>query len=158
MSFLYWGTQNFAEYSRLGHTSAVWQDNHLSWPAVLCLIHPGHSWPFWLPRHTADSYSICHQPRLPYLFLQDWSQPLVIQFACITRITCTRCRIQHLLLLNFIRSVISQLSSLSKSLCKASLPLRESTVPSDLGSSANLFNVHSTPSSKSLVQVVLQII
>ncbi|KAK4810613.1 hypothetical protein QYF61_007350, partial [Mycteria americana] len=52
-----------------------------------------------------------------------------------------RWRIRHLLLLNFIRLVIAQLSSLSRSLCKASLPSRESTAPPSLVSSANLLNI-----------------
>ncbi|KAK4806787.1 hypothetical protein QYF61_005583 [Mycteria americana] len=86
-------------------------------------------------------------------------QPLVLQFVCIIRITSSQaipsqCRIWHLLLLNFIWLVITQLSSLSRSLCKASLPSRESTAPPSLVSSANLLNVHSTPATRSFIKTL----
>ncbi|KAK4831737.1 LOW QUALITY PROTEIN: hypothetical protein QYF61_018867 [Mycteria americana] len=63
-------------------------------------------------------------------------------------------RIQHLLLLNFIRLVIAQLTSLSRSLCKVSLPSRESTAPPSLVSSANLLNVHLIPASTSFIKTL----
>jgi len=62
---------------------------------------------------------------------------------------CFRCRIQHLLLLNFKLLVVAQLSDLSWSLCKASPPLMELTAPPDLVSSANLLKTPSSPTLKS---------
>ncbi|KAK4824371.1 hypothetical protein QYF61_014031 [Mycteria americana] len=66
----------------------------------------------------------------------------------------SRCRIRHLDLLNFIPLIIAQCSNLSRSLCKASCPSRESTAPPCLVSSANLLMVHSTPASRSLINIL----
>ena len=73
------------------------------------------------------------QPKPPDLFLWVCSPA-----SCST--VCTynqdyptpRWRILHLLLLNFVQLVIAPLFSLSRSLCKASLPWRESTAPPNL--------------------------
>lgn len=67
---------------------------------------------------------------------------------------CVTCRIQHLDFLNFIPLIISQWFNLSRFLCRASRPLRESTTPSSLISSANLLTVHSTPASKWLINIL----
>ena len=70
MSCLYWGTQYCTQYLRWGHTSAVCSGTitSLDWLAMLCLMHPGHGWPFWQTGHTIVSYSICHQSKLLHLF------------------------------------------------------------------------------------------
>jgi len=60
----------------------------------------------------------------------------------------------HLLLLNFIWLEIAQLSSLSRSLCKASLPSRESTAPPSLVLLGNLLNAHSIPASRSFIKTL----
>ena len=51
-----------------------------------------------------------------------------------------RCRIRHLDLLIFIPLIIAQCSNLSRSLCKASCPSRQSLAPPSLVSSTNLFS------------------
>ena len=50
--------------------------------------------------------------------------------------------------------VIAQCSSLYSFLCKASCPLRESTAPASLVSSANLLMVHSTPAYRLLINIL----
>ncbi|KAK4816932.1 hypothetical protein QYF61_025428 [Mycteria americana] len=51
---------------------------------------------------------------------------------------------------------MAQCSHLTRSLCKATCPSRESTAPPSLVSSANLLMVHSSPASRSLTREVLQ--
>jgi len=65
-----------------------------------------------------------------------------------------KCRTQHLILLNPIPLASAQLSNLSRSLCKASVPSGRSTLPASLVSSANLLRVHSIPSSRSSVKIL----
>ena len=67
----------------------------------------------------------------------DWCQVLL----------CPRCRVWHLFLFSFMRCMISQCFNLSRSLCKASCPLRESTAPPGLVSS-NWLRVQSNPASR----------
>lgn len=62
------------------------------------------------------------------------------------------CKTWQLLLLNFTPLVIGQVSNLSKSLCKTSLPFRESSVPPNLVSSANLLSMHISPASRSVTK------
>ena len=63
-----------------------------------------------------------------------------------------RCRTLHLPLLNLIRFLSAQLSSLSSSHWMAAQPSGVSTTPPSLVSSANLLRVHSNPSSRSLMK------
>lgn len=65
-------------------------------------------------------------------------QHLIPQWAWNPGLPCSSLKIQSLPLLNFIWLVIAQPSNLLRSLCRASLPLRESTAPLNLLSSANL--------------------
>lgn len=66
----------------------------------------------------------------------------------------SRCRIWHLLLLSFTQLVTVQPSKLSWSLCKATLPSRESTPSGNFLLSANLLSVPSNAISKSLMKTV----
>lgn len=61
---------------------------------------------------------------------------------------------QHLPLSNFMPLMIVHCSNLSRSLCKASHPSRESTAPPSLVSSANLPRMHSTPAPRSLIKTL----
>ncbi|KAK4810855.1 hypothetical protein QYF61_008827 [Mycteria americana] len=65
-----------------------------------------------------------------------------------------KCRTRHLALLNLIQLASAHRSSLSRSLCRAFLPSRRSTLPHNLVSSANLLRVHSIPSSRSLIKIL----
>ncbi|KAK4828001.1 hypothetical protein QYF61_022778, partial [Mycteria americana] len=109
-----------------------WGTYNLSGQPVPVFYHPH--------RHTVDSYSTCHQPKPPDLFPQGCppaSHPPICMYNQdypVPGVESGTC------LLNFIWLVIAQLSSLSRSLCKASLPLREDTAPPSLVSSANLLN------------------
>ena len=49
---------------------------------------------------------------------------------------------------------LAQLSNVSRSLCKASLPSGRSTLQASLVSSANLLRVHSIPSSRSSIKIL----
>lgn len=60
----------------------------------------------------------------------------------------------HLLLFNFVWLLIAQLSSLSRSLCKASLPSSEATPSLSLVSLAALLNVHLIPLSRSFMKAL----
>ena len=62
-----------------------------------------------------------------------------------------------LLLENSMQLVIAQLSSFSRSLCKASLPSRESAAPPSLELSANVLGIPSSPASKSLTKTLKRI-
>lgn len=75
---------------------------------------------------------------------------LTFQFIYITRIALSQMENMTLALVKFhvAGDVIAHLFSLSRSLCKASLPSRESTMPPSWVSSANLHNVHLTPASR----------
>jgi len=63
-----------------------------------------------------------------------------------------RCRTLHLPLLNLIRFLSAQTSSLSRSRCMAAQPSGASTTPPSLESLANLLRVHSNSSSRSLMK------
>ena len=63
-----------------------------------------------------------------------------------------RCRTLNFPLLNLIRFLSAQLSSLSRSRSKAAQPSGVSTTPLSLVSSANLLRVHSNASSRSLMK------
>ena len=63
-----------------------------------------------------------------------------------------RCRTVHLPLLNLIRFLSAQLSSLSRSRWLAAQPASVSTTPPSFVSSANLLRVHSNSSSRSLMK------
>ena len=63
-----------------------------------------------------------------------------------------RCRTLYLPLLNFIRFLCAQLSSLSRSRWMAAQPSGVSTTPPSFVSSANLLRVHSNSASKSLMK------
>ncbi|KAJ7425716.1 hypothetical protein WISP_22250 [Willisornis vidua] len=65
----------------------------------------------------------------------------------------TRCRIRHFLLLNLIWLVIAQSYNLLRSLCRASLPSRESRAPPSFVSSANLLSIPFSPLSKSFMML-----
>lgn len=96
-----------------------------------------------------DSKLSFYQPRPLDLFPQGCSQTSYSQ--CVG-ITSTTWRTWHLLLLNFIWSLSAQLSSLSRSLCKASLPLGTLTVPPSLVASANALNAHLIPACRSVIK------
>lgn len=66
----------------------------------------------------------------------------------------SRCRIQRYDLLSFIPLVTAQCTNQTRSLYKASSPLRQSTSPLSLALSASLLMVHSTPTSRSLISVL----
>uniref|UniRef100_A0A8B9CGD6 Uncharacterized protein n=1 Tax=Anser brachyrhynchus TaxID=132585 RepID=A0A8B9CGD6_9AVES len=74
-------------------------------------------------------------PQIP--FCGAVLQPLIPWSIHTARVALSQVRIWHLLLLNFMWLVIAQLSNLSRSLCKASPPSRETTAPLNLMSSAN---------------------
>ncbi|KAK4832380.1 LOW QUALITY PROTEIN: hypothetical protein QYF61_022235 [Mycteria americana] len=63
-------------------------------------------------------------------------------------------RTLHLALLNLIRLASAHRSSLSRSLCRAFLPSRRSTLPHNSVSSANFLRVHSIPLSRSLIKIL----
>lgn len=148
----HWGTQNCTQVSRWGHPSAAYKWDNYFIQLAGCAVPgctPRHGWPFWLPGHTADLFSTCHQPKPP--FCRAALQTLVPQFINITNIAWSQ--VESLsLLLHFTELVIAQLSSLSRSLCKASLPLQDSTAPPNLLSSANSLNIHLIFVSKSFIK------
>jgi len=65
-----------------------------------------------------------------------------------------KCRIQHLVLLNFIPLASTQQSSLSRSRCRAFFPSGRSTFPPSLGSSANFLRMHLISSSRSSIKIL----
>ncbi|CAM9960428.1 unnamed protein product, partial [Bubo scandiacus] len=65
-----------------------------------------------------------------------------------------KCSTRHLALLKLMQLALAHHSSLSRSLCRASLPLSRSTLPPNLVSSANLLRVHSIPSSRSSIKML----
>lgn len=74
-------------------------------------------------------------------------------FLCLA-LPCPRCRIRRLDFFNSMPLMIAQLSNLCRSLCKASYPWRESAAPPCLVLTANLLRVHSTPTSRSLIETL----
>lgn len=131
IDFFYCGTQNCSGHSRWGHTSTEQSEQSpvTSWPySTWCTS--GYSWPFWLQGHTVNSYSTCHGLKLPDFSFSNFSLGIGLLHP--------RWRIWQLLLWNFIWLVVAQLSGLWKSLCKNSLPFRESTAPPSLALSTNI--------------------
>ena len=120
---------------------------------MLCLMHPSTQLPLLGCQGTLLTpvqFALTQTPRsLSTGLLSSLLSPSVYVKPGLPRL---RWRIQRLLLLNFMQLAIAQLSSQSRSLCKAFLPSRESTAPSSLVSSANLFNVHSIPASRSFTK------
>lgn len=115
--------------------------NHDSW--AWCT--PGYSWLFGLPGHTAGLCFICCQLEPPDLFLQGCFPcaqcPNCIHICLVVHLNC---RTQHLLLLNFIWLVIVS-PPICRSLCKASLPLKELTTPPSLVLFLSFLNEPSSP-------------
>ena len=124
MSFLCSSTQTCTQCWRCGCTAQSRMGQPLPSPAVLDLVYPGYSWPFWLPGHTASSDSSCHQAEHPDLFVGLLSRP--------SPPVCTYSR--ELPIPGAEPSTCSSScrwrssSNLSRSWCKASLPSIESTL------------------------------
>lgn len=98
-----------------------------------------YRWPFGLSGHTADSHSTSCQQRTPQnAFHRVVLSPQSVQ---ISRLAPSQMKDPALFLFSFVGLVIAQLSNLSKSLCKISLILWESTPPPSLVSLANFFSI-----------------
>jgi len=63
-------------------------------------------------------------------------------------------RTWNLALLKLVQVASAQLSSLSRSLCRALLPSSTLALPPNMESSANLLREHSIPSSRSLIKIL----
>ena len=153
--FLTGGAQKCPRYSRWGCTSAAYSGtiSSLEMLVVPCSMHPGMGFalsaaraPCWLllsllsastPRALSAGLLSSHSS--PSL---EWCQVLL----------CPKCRIWHLFLFNFMWWMIAQCSNLSRSLCKASSPVRESTASPGLVSSANWLRVQSNSASRWLIK------
>ena len=121
---------------------------------MLCLMHPGWGLSSWLPGHAAGSRWACCQQHLQIPFCRLLSShSLPIFYLCLVLLH-PRCRIWHLVMLNFIPLIIAQCSNLSRCLCKACCLLQESTAPPSLVLSTKILMVHSTPASRSLIKIL----
>jgi len=106
---------------------------------------------FWLPGRTADLDPAYQNPQITFCWAAPPAScpPVYVKLGFFH----TGCRIQHLVLLSFMGLVIVQLPSLSGSPCKkTSRPLRELTAPPKLVVSPNLFEMHSSPASRSFIK------
>lgn len=137
------------------HQHWIQWDNHLFCPAGDALSDvpqnvgsitpgpPGHT----LLTHTEMLLTSTHRSLSAGLFSRKFSSSL---YLCPTLLH-PRCRIWHLGLSKFIPLTTAKSTNLSSCHCKASCPSRETTAPLTLASSENLLKVHSTPSSRSLI-------
>ncbi|KAK4806181.1 hypothetical protein QYF61_001104 [Mycteria americana] len=138
------------------HQCSVEWDNHLPRPASYAVLDAPQDTvgPFGCQGTRLTHIQLAINPNPQVSFRGAALQPLVPQFVCIPRITPSQVQNLALALVKFHTVGDCQLSSLSRSLCKASLPSRESTAPPSLVSSANLLNVHLIPAPRSFMKTL----
>lgn len=149
-----WGTQNWSQHSWVWiHQCWVEEKDHLHSPAGNALpdAGSGHHWPFLQEGCVAGSCSRWWPPGppshfLPSCFPAGWPPSL---YRCLG-LFLPRYRTCYFPLLNVKRFLPAHLSSLSRSLCMAAWPSGTSTIPPSFLSSADLLQVCSSPSSRSL--------
>lgn len=116
---------------------------------MLSLMYPKMWFAPWLLEHPVGSCwaAVTSTPRCSFLLS-------CFPDTCLPSVPVSRYSTWHFPLLTLMLVMIAQYSSLSRSLCKASHPSRESTVPLSWVSSVNFIRVHWTPTSGPVIEML----
>jgi len=151
-----WGPVLHTVFKVRLHQHWIQQENHLFWPSGYAVFgsSPDAVCPLGC-QSTLLTHSECSvNQHLQISFCRVGLQPPVPHFIIVSSIPSFQVQNPAFGFVKFHPINHSQCSNLSRSICKASCPSRESTAPSSLVSSANLLMVQWTPASRSLINVL----